>query len=224
MRAVVVEDQALFREFLVMMLADKMGIDVVGTASDGPTALEVLAATRPDLVILDILIPRLSGIRVARQFLDQRPDTRILALSAEMDPKTVYQVHRLNLLAFVDKNEASTEVLKEALERVCSRRRYYSESVRRVLHELRTDPAAFPKVLTRREQEVLSHIGGGLSDEEIGRILGLSPASVQSHRKNLFNKLSVHSTPELIRYAVDAGFWKPEFERMDLQDGYHLHE
>lgn len=224
MRVAVIEDQVLFRELLVNLLVGKLSFELAGTAGEGPEGLELIRSTRPELVILDILIPKLSGIQVARQIMDELPSTRILAISSETDIKTIHQIHQLRLNGFVDKNEASVEVLTEAIRTVSGGKSYYSESLRITVQKLRADPNAFQKILTRREQEVLTHIGAGLSDGEIGKILGLSTTSVQSHRRNLFRKLNVHNTPELIRFANEAGFWKAAFPRMGLTDTYHLHE
>ena len=224
MKVIVVEDQLLFLEFLVEFTGKVPGLEVVGTAADGPSALRVFRETKAKLVILDILIPKLSGIHVAREILAESPQTRILAISSETDIKTLYQVNQLQLAGFIDKNEASVTVLTTALEAVKENRRYFSESFLDGLRRLRADPNAFQKILSRREQEVLTYIGGGLSDEAIGKILGLSETSVQSHRKHLFRKLNVHTTPELIRFAHESGFWKAAFPRMDLTESYHLHQ
>ncbi|MGC9450925.1 MAG: LuxR C-terminal-related transcriptional regulator [Oceanipulchritudo sp.] len=224
MRTVVVEDQVLFQEFLVELVGEKLGHEVLGCAGSGPEALELIRETRPNLVILDILIPEMSGILVARTVIEELPSTRILAITSETDIKTVYQIHQLRVPGFVDKNEAGVKVLTEAIQAMEQGRRYVSESLRMTVQRLRADPKSFQKILTRREQQVLMHIGAGLSDLEIGKILGLSDKSVQSHRRNLFRKLDVHSTPELIRFAQEAGFWKPEFRKMGLTDSYHLDE
>jgi len=223
-RAVVVEDQVLFREFLVALLRDRLAIEVVATAEDGEEGLRLIRAHRPELVILDILIPRLSGIHVARAVRDQIPSTRILAISSENDIKTIHQVHQLQLAGFIDKNEATVEVLVQAVETVLANRRYFSDSLKLTIRALKADPAAFQKVLTRREQEILTYIGAGLSDSEIGRQLGLSDTSIQSHRRNVSRKLDVHSTTELIRFAHEAGFWKPSFRKMGLDGTYHIHD
>jgi DNA-binding NarL/FixJ family response regulator len=221
---VVVEDQILFREFIVGLLNGPLGHRVVAVASDGEAALREIRAHRPDLVILDILIPRLSGIQVAAAVMQELPGTRILGISSENDVKTLHQVHRLNLAGFIDKNAATVENLTEAITTILAHRRYFSDSMRATVRRLRADPKAFQKILTRREQEILTVIGAGLSDAEIGERLGLSEASIRSHRRNLFRKLDVHSTPELIRFAGDAGFWKPEFSRMQLDGRYHIHD
>jgi DNA-binding NarL/FixJ family response regulator len=224
MKVIVVEDQVLFQEFLVGLLRDRLSFEVVGVATDGEQALEMILKERPDLVILDILIPKLSGIRVARAVLDKYPATRILAISSETDIKTVHQLHRLNLSGFVDKNEATVDILVEAIEAILQNQRYFSESLQETVRELRTDPLAFQKILTKREQEILTYIGGGLSDPEIGKRLGLSETSIQSHRRNLLRKLDLHSTPELIRFAHESGFWKASFQKLGLSESYHIHD
>ena len=224
MKVIVVEDQILFQEFLVGLIRDRLAMDVVGVATDGETALDLIMLEKPDLVILDVLIPKLSGIRVAKTILDKRPTTRILAISSETDIKTIHQINQLNIAGFIDKNEATVELLTEAINTIQKGKRYFSESLKLAVRELRSDPLAFQKILTRREQEVLTYIGGGHSDAEIGKKLGLSGTSVQSHRRNLFRKLDVHSTPELIRFANESGFWKASFSKMGLSESYHIHD
>lgn len=224
MKVIVVEDQALFREFLVNLLRERLGFEVVGVAEDGEAALELFRKSDVDLVILDILIPKLSGIQVARAILNERPATRILAISSENDIKTIHQVNQLKLSGFIDKNEATVELLIEAIEAIRQHQRFFSESLKLTIRRLKADPQAFQKILTRREQEILTYIGGGLSDSEIGKRVGLSDTSIQSHRRNLFRKLDVHSTPELIRFAQESGFWKPAFRKMGLSDTYHIHD
>jgi DNA-binding NarL/FixJ family response regulator len=225
MRVVVVEDQLLFQEFLIDLLQEKLSHEVAGVAIDGEQALELIRREKPDLVILDILIPKLSGIHVAKVISEEMPGVRIVALTTETDPKTTYQIHQLHLHGFIDKKEASVRTLSEAIKMVEQGKRFQSGSVQQAVSQLKRDPNAFQKILTRREQEVLTHIGGGLSDAAIGQLLGLSSLSIQSHRRNLFRKLDVHSTPELIRLATDCGFWKPAFPRMDLTDStYHVHD
>lgn len=224
MKVVVVEDQSLFKDFLLGLLRDRFDFTLSGVAGDGETALTLIREHAPDLVLLDILIPKRSGIQVARIVREELPKTRIIAISAETDLKTIHQVHQFRPQGFINKNEATVESVVEAIRTVINGQRYVSEGLQKTITQFRTDPKAFQKILTRREQEILSYIGGGLSDEEIGGIFGLSPSSVQSHRRNLFRKLDVHSTPELIRFAQEAGFWKPSFRKMGLSETYHVHE
>lgn len=224
MRIVVVEDQVLFRDFLIDNLTKGMSHEIVGIAGDGKSALEVVRREKPDLIILDVLIPKLSGILVAKAVREEFPHIRILVLTNQMDAKTLYQIQKLYLAGFVDKNDASKEILAEAIEAIKNKKRYFSESMWKSVTHLKMDPISFQKILTKREQEILSYIGAGLSDDKIGEILGLSTKSIQSHRSNLLRKVGVHSTPELIVFACEMGFWKPQFKKMDLTNTYHNHE
>ena len=223
MKTLIVEDQALFRDFLVAVLQRNEALLPLGIAGDGRTALETFRAHLPRLVLLDILIPEQSGILVARKMLQEAPTTRIIALSAERDPKTLYQIHQLRLSGFIDKNQTNTETLNQAIDTVLRGGRFFSESYRTAINTLRSSPDAFHKILTRREQEFLTLIGSGLSDEEISEKLNIRLASVPSHRQKIYKKLGLHNNTELIRYAQENGFWKPAFKDLNLENSYHWH-
>lgn len=222
MQVVIVEDQVMFREFIRSVVENELELAVAGEASNGVEALEVCRRVRPQLLILDILIPRLSGLHVARAVIDEFPNCKIVTLSAEFDQSTLLQLHQLGVHGFVDKTAKTTAVLREAVERVLSGHTYYAEILKETISELRHTPFSFDKILSPRESQVLSFVGGGLTDSEIGKIIGLSGSSVQSHRRNLMQKLEVHSTPELIQFAQAKGFWKPEFNQMELTHSYHI--
>jgi two-component system nitrate/nitrite response regulator NarL len=224
MKTLIVEDQALFRDFLVAVLERNDQLLPIGTAADGEEALEVFKRHQPRLVLLDILIPEHSGIIVAKKILSMAPLTRIIAISAEKDPKTLHQVQRLRLSGFIDKNATNAVQLNEAIQQVLKGGTFFSESFLATLKKLRADPNAFHKILSKREQEFLTLVGAGLGDEEIAEALGIREASVPSHRQNLFRKLGLHSNTELVRYAHETGFWKPEFNDLNLRNSYHWHE
>lgn len=204
-----VEDQALFREFLETMVGEQY--ELAGSARDGEEAHELLKRTKPDLVLLDLLIPKMSGIELARQLLEWKPVPKILALSAETDAKTLYDVSRLGLPGFIDKKDGTISVLKEAIQQVGTGKRFISTSVRDRLTALRRDRNAFQKILSDREQEILGLIGGGMADTEISERLSIAESSAQTHRANILRKLELHSTTELMRYALEKGFWKTEY-------------
>ncbi len=222
MQVVIVEDQAMFREFIHQVVEQDLNLRVIGEASDGVEAVEVCRRLRPQLVILDILIPKLSGLHVAQTVIEEIQGCKVLALSAEFDQTTLHQLHQLGVHGFVDKTAKTTATLKEAISLVAAGKTYYSDVLRETISAMRQTPFSFEKILTRRESQVLSFVGGGLTDSEIGKIIGLSASSVQSHRRNLMKKLDVHSTPELIQFAQDKGFWKPAFNQMELTHSYHI--
>lgn len=223
-KTLIVEDQVLFREFLVSVLQRKEDLLPIDTANNGRAALEKFRLLRPKVIILDILIPELSGIRVAQQIRRKDPDVRIVALSSERDLKTLYQIHQLRLQGFIDKNETSAETLSHALDQILQGKRYFSNSYLDAMQRLRSDPDGFYKILSSREQEFISLAGAGLSDAQLAEKLGIRISSVGSHRQKIFKKLNLHSSTELIRYAQAMGFYKQAFRELQIEDAYHLDE
>ena len=193
----------------------EFGYKVVGIADDGVAALQLCREKKPHLVLLDICIPQTSGLIVAEIIRSEFPFIKILAISSENDPVTVHRAFKIGLHGYLDKSTQTLETLTEAIRKVSEGGTYYSESVLKVRDELLHEPLAFQKILSTREQEVLALIGGCYSDQEIGNLIGLSPSTVQTHRKNIMGKVGVHSTPELIRYALEKGFWKPHEEKLN---------
>ena len=127
---------------------------------------------------------------------------KILAISAHRDPWTMLQVQRLGLHGFVDKNEQCLEVLTAAITAVLGGRIYYTPIVNQSSASIRRDPKAFIRVLSDYETRILSMIGASKTDDEIARILSISPATVQSRRRDIMGKLDIHATPKLIHYAI----------------------
>jgi DNA-binding NarL/FixJ family response regulator len=211
---VIVEDQKLFQELLSHVITSVFGYRVVGVAGDGISALRLCRKLEPALVLLDICIPQTSGLVVAEILKAEYPNTKILAVSSENDPVTILRAFKIGVQGYLDKSTQTIEILTEAIRKVSTGGTYFSPSVLRIRDKLLEEPMAFQKILSPREQEILSLIGGCYSDQEIGNLVGLSPATVQTHRKNIMGKLGVHSTPELIRYALDNGFWKPHEQRL----------
>ncbi len=214
LKIVVVEDQALFRQVLTHLAVKEFGYAVIAAVADGLEALKTCRANPPDILLLDLLIPKMNGLFVATHLRREMPDLKIIAISSENDPYTIHRVFEIGLNGFIDKGSQSLKTLTQAIQKVADGGTYFSESILRVREKLFAEPTAFQKILSPREQEILSLIGGCLSDQEIGEIIGLSVSTVQTHRKNIMSKVGTHSTPELIRYALEQGFWKPHEERL----------
>jgi two-component system response regulator NreC len=208
MKIVLIEDQAMFRDLLKKICREHFHLAVVGEAADAATGLELCRKQKPDMVLLDLNLPDRDGISMADELLAMDPKIRILALSSECDDYTLYRVLNSGMHGYVDKNRQSVDVLKQAIDEVIKGRVFFTEVVQQVRQRLRTEPRAFPKVLTEREQQLLALLGGGLTNEEVARELRLSRYTVQLHRRNIMSKLGLHRTPDLIRYAVNKGFSK----------------
>jgi DNA-binding NarL/FixJ family response regulator len=203
-RVIVVEDQRLVAEFFNFHCRD-LGLEVVQVCGTCREGLAAIRAHRPDLVLLDISLPDGDGLELAKTILDELPEVKMLAISSHRDPWTMLQVQRIGLHGFVDKNEQRREVLTEAIHAVLSGRVYYTPIVNESSASIRRDPKAFIRVLSDYETRILSMIGESKTDEEIATVLNISPATVQSRRRDIMTKLDVHTTPKLIHYAIVNG-------------------
>src|SRR5690606_10611978 len=126
---------------------------------------------------------------------------KIIALTSHADEVSLHRALKAKVHGFVDKNEQPLAVLKEAVHTVMRGQPYFSSAAQRLRAAMRNDPTEFSKVLSEHEQKLLSLFGEGLSNDEVGRRLGLAPGTVRNHRSQIMSKLDIHGTPELMRYA-----------------------
>ena len=208
MKIVLIEDQTMFRDLLKKICREHFHLAVVGEAGDAATGLALCRSRRPDMVLLDLNLPDRDGVSIAEELRAEDPEIRILALSSECDDYTLHRMFKSGVHGYVDKNRQSVDMLKQAIDEVMHGRVFFAEVAQQARWRLREEPMAFPKVLSDREQQLLSMLGGGLSDEEVARDLQLSRHTVQLHRRHIMGKLDLHRTPDLIRYAVSKGFSK----------------
>jgi DNA-binding NarL/FixJ family response regulator len=208
-RVIIVEDQRLVAEFFALHCRD-LGLQVLRRCPSVAEGLAAIREHRPDLVLMDISLPDGDGLELARTILSERPQTKILGISSHRDPWTMLQVQRVGLHGFVDKNEQRPEVLSEAIQAVLDGRVYYTSIVNESSAVIRRDPKAFNRVLSDYETRILSMIGESKTDDEIGVVLGISPATVQSRRRDIMSKLNVHTTPKLIYFAIVNGLTRAE--------------
>lgn len=208
-RVVIVEDQRLVAEFLQFHCRD-LRLEVVQHAAGFHDALAAIRQHQPDLVLLDISLPDGDGLELARIVIDELPRVKILAISSHHDPWTMLQVQRIGIHGFVDKNDQRPEVLSEAIFAVLGGRVYYTQIVNQSSAAIRRDPKSFVRVLSDYETRILSMIGESKSDDEIANALSISPATVQSRRRDIMRKLDIHSTPKLIHYAIVNGLTRAE--------------
>jgi len=157
-------------------------------------------------VLLDLVLPDADGLDVAPRFFELAPACRLIALTSFTDEFTVYRALRANVHGFIDKNEQPLHVLGVAIQTVMAGERYLSPAALRVKASLRSDPHSFDKLLSDHEQKLLGLFGEGLSNEAVAAKIALSPATVKAHRRNILSKLGIHSTPELMHYAMEKGF------------------
>ncbi len=196
----------MFREVLRKVCARDLRHEVVGEASDGQGAVQLVLRTVPDLVLLDLHLPKLDGFGVVEAIRHAAPNIRILVLSSHCDDYTVFRAEKAHVNGFVDKNTNTVAVLKKAITAVGDGLVYFSDEFLRLKEARHSNTHSFDKLLTDRERSMLSLIGDSLQDWEIAMRLKLSESTVEKHRFNILKKLDLKSTAELVRYARDHGF------------------
>lgn len=209
-RVLIAEDQLLFREGLKALLAPEKGFELVGEAEDGLETVRLAAKLRPDLVLMDLSMPKMSGAEAIQQIKKRFPEVRILVLTADESDQAVADSLRAGAEGYSLK-KVNREQLVRAMRTVLAGRSYYCETlpldfVRRILEEESSDkPATSLDLLTRREKQVLRLIAEGMRNRDIAEELFISAKTVENHRANLMRKLNLHGTAELAVYAVKQG-------------------
>ena len=206
------DDHRILREGLRSLLAQQPDITVVGEASDGNAVVALARQLRPDLIIMDVVMPGTDGVTATRQIRAQCPETKVIALSMHSYRRFVSEMVRAGALGYLVKDSAF-EDLNQAVRTVMSNRPYLSAVITGTLVEdfvrqtnaLERRPVSPLHMLTAREQEVLRLLADGKRVKEIAHLLGISAKTVESHRQNIMDKLEIHSTIELTRYALREG-------------------
>ena len=215
----IVDDHPLFREGVKTLVEHTPHFKVVGEAGNGEEALALAKALKPDLVLMDLSLPDQSGIEVTRQVRTFLPDTRVVIVSMHSKVDLVTKAFQAGATGYVVK-ESATEKLVECMKAVSNGEYFLDTSLsQKVVSNLVKSSARASDLdsryqsLTRREQEVLRLVVEGLSAKKIGERLFISPKTVENHRTNIMNKLDIHSTMQLVRYAaklglIDVDQWK----------------
>jgi DNA-binding NarL/FixJ family response regulator len=204
-RVLVADDQRVVREGLVLLLELLGGIEVVGAAADGEQAMALAADLRPDVVLMDLRMPRLDGVAATRRLRERDPEIRVIALTTYDDEQSVVQALRAGARGYLTK-DAGAEEIRQALEAVVRGEAAIDPAVQRHLVDaLATGGPAtagtLPDGLTPREAEVLSLIAEGLSNAEIAHRLVVSEATVKSHINHLFTKIGARDRAQAVTYA-----------------------
>ena len=205
-RVLIADDHGIVRSGLRMLLDRQEDIDVVGEAEDGVEALEVVQSKQPDVAVLDVSMPRMTGLQAAREIGAYSPDTRVLLLSMHDDERYFFEGLEAGAAGYVLKRAADTDLI-DAVRTVAGGRTFLSgtaqESLMREWQEGGRGEPADP--LTPRELEVVKLIAEAYTNKQIAQTLKLSEKTVESHRANVLSKLDMSDRVELVRYAIRRG-------------------
>jgi DNA-binding NarL/FixJ family response regulator len=208
----IADDHGIVREGLRRLLESESDFKVSGEASDGREVLVQVEALRPDVVVLDITMPRLGGLETLERLRTDFPGTKVILLSVHSDPAFIQSAISLGADGYILKNGRVAEIVT-AIRETMQGGSYFSPAVaREIVERLRSprpesdDPFS---LLSAREREILHRIAEGLSAKEVAVELGVSTKTVEAHRTSLMRKLGVRKATELVRYALRHGLIEP---------------
>jgi DNA-binding NarL/FixJ family response regulator len=217
-RVVLADDQRLVRESLSTLLGLLDGIELVGNAADGREALELVETRRPDVVLMDLRMPRLDGIETIRRLRETHPDVRVIALTTFADDESVLGALRAGARGYLTKDSGGDQI-RDAILAVASGEAALDPAVQHhVVAALASDAPAeeerasapeLPAGLTPREAEVLALIAEGLTNAEIAQRLVVSPTTVKSHVNHLFTKAGLRDRAQAVNFAYRTGIATP---------------
>jgi DNA-binding NarL/FixJ family response regulator len=205
-RVLIADDHGIVRGGIRLLLDRQPDMEVVAEAADGAEAVEAALRTAPDVCVLDVSMPKLTGLQATREIKAQRPETHVLVLSMHDDERYLFEALKAGAGGYVLKKEAD-QSLVDAVRAVAAGEPFLTGAAQRSLvRAWMADPTAGPREpLSPREQEVLKLIAEAHTNKEIAETLHLAEKTVESHRANILRKLGMRDRVELVRYAVRRG-------------------
>jgi DNA-binding NarL/FixJ family response regulator len=214
LRILIADDHEIVRRGLKAVLSSRPGWIVCAEASNGREAVSLAAQQRPDIVVMDIAMPRLNGLDATRQIRKELPKTQVLILSLHYSDQLLREIVDAGARAYLSKSDASTELLT-AVEALTDNRSFFKAGADKILIDgLCNLPSAaqaplIHKSLSDREREVVQLVAEGKTSKEVAATLGISVKTAETHRANILRKLEMHSLSELVRYAIKHHMIEP---------------
>ena len=210
MRMLIADDHGIVRAGIRLLLERQPGLDVVAEAADGVEAIDRALAERPDLCILDVGMPKMTGLQAAREIRSHLPEARVLILSMHDDERYLFEALKAGASGYVLKREADHDLVG-AVRAVGRGEAFLTNAAERsIIREWMADDSTGPVVpLTPREEEVVKLIAEAHTNAQIAEVLHLSEKTVESHRANVLRKLGMRDRVELVRYAIRRGLVEP---------------
>lgn len=206
------DDHTLIRSGIATLLQSNKDFVIVGEAEDGEDAVHKTGELRPMVIVIDLSMPKLSGIEATKIIKKRYPETNVLVLTIHENEEYVYQILKSGASGYVLKSAGKDE-LTAAIRAAAKGEKYFSPRISEVMAEgyvkraeMRpSDSTSGEAPLTRREKEILSFVAGGYTNQQIAEQLFISPRTVDTHRTNIMQKLAIHDLANLVRYAIEHG-------------------
>lgn len=207
-KILIADDHKLFREGTITLLSENQDIEIIGQAEDGKEAIAKAKETQPDILIIDIGMPKINGIEATRILKSEAPDIKIIALTMHSEKHFIKGMLEAGAYGYLFKNCDYDELI-QAIKTVYSGKKYLSDEITEVIiHDyvgktndvLETDP-----ILSEREMEILKLFAEGKTSREISELLFISVKTVGTHKQNILTKLELNSTADLVKYAIKKG-------------------
>jgi DNA-binding NarL/FixJ family response regulator len=209
MRVLIADDHGIVRSGLRLLLERQADVEVIAEAGDGAEAREIAVRERPDLAILDVKMPKLTGLQATREIKAQAPEVSVLILSMHDDDRYLFEALKAGASGYVLKTQADTDLL-EAIRAVQRGEPFLSPRAQQALIKyVLARGAADEQDLTPREEEIVKLVAEANTTREIAEILHLSEKTVENHRANAMRKLGMRDRVELVRYAIRRGLIEP---------------
>ena len=212
-KVILTDDHAMLRHGLSRSFEQEEGVEIVGQASDGYMAIDLVKELSPDLVIMDIGMAGLNGIETTRRITHDFPNVKIIGLSMHSSDKYVREMFRAGASGYLLKNCAFEELV-EAVRTVVSGKTYISPAIGDMVIKEYTSKESEDKsifsVLSQREREVLQLLAEGKTTKQIGQALFISPKTVEAHRLRIMDKLQIDNIAQLTKFAIQEGITEPE--------------
>ncbi len=208
-KIIVADDHKMMREGLITLLEKEHDMEVVAEAEDGRVTVKIVQKLSPDVVLMDISMPNLNGVEATRQITSSKPDTKVIALSMHSDRRFVIDMLKAGVSGYLLK-DCAFEELTNAIRTVAANQIYLSSKITGIVIEdfkefLSKNYSSFSTDLSTREREVLQLIAEGKTTKEIASSLYISVKTVETHRRQIMEKLHIYNIPELTKYAIREG-------------------
>jgi DNA-binding NarL/FixJ family response regulator len=203
-RILLVDDHQMLRDGLRAIITLSEEFEVVGEASDGRGAIELASSLRPDVVVMDVVMPGMNGIEATHRITSENPGTKVVALSVYADKRYVAKMLEAGASGYVSK-VAAHGLLLEAIRVVLQGGTYLSPEISPAASSRETSPGSALQELGSREREVLQLVAEGNTSLEIAKLLHIAPKTVETHRQNIMRKLQINRLADLVKYALREG-------------------